>query len=126
GVISGTGMPTPLRPLRLNDSAVAPRNPLIPIVPPDVPTSTSAVAVASPVLSTFHLEAPPTCKSSRSDPAPDAVLVTFSKIPASTTPVVFQVGVICSEGSVCEPVSEFTIPTGTAVDPARVSNSVMY
>jgi hypothetical protein len=69
---------------------------------------------------------PPTCKSIRSEAVPDAVFVTFSRIPASTTPLVFHVGVMCSEGSVCVPVRELLIPNGTAVDPPSVLADRMY
>jgi hypothetical protein len=88
-------------------------------VPVKLVAFNAAAAVPFPALSTFHCEVPPTCKSCNSEPVPDAVLVTFTNNAASTTPVVFQVGVIDNAGSVWEPVSELLTLNGIAVDPAR-------
>jgi len=45
---------------------------------------------------------------------------------ASGMPDVFQVGVICKHGSVCEPVSEQVMLSGTAVEPAAVAICARY
>ena len=96
-----------------------------------VPTTTDPLAVsvtpvALPVLSTLNSDTPPTCKSISFDPVPEPVLVTFSKIPASTTPEVFHVGNTCRAGTVWAPFRESLMVNGGAVDPAKVLISTSW
>lgn len=59
-----------------------------------IPEMKVPAPVVIPVTSVLYLLMPPTCKSISRLPAPDAVLMICSKIPASTTPLVFHVSVI--------------------------------
>src|ERR1035438_3089844 len=57
---------------------------------------------------------------------PLAVLVALTKRAASTTPDVFQTGVMESAGRVCAPFSEFTRFNGVAVEPGKVEICTPY
>jgi hypothetical protein len=63
---------------------------------------------------------PPTWRSSSFEAAPLAVFVALTRRAASTTPLVFQAGVIESAGRVCEPFSEFFTFNGVAAEPGKV------
>lgn len=76
-----------------------------------------------PALSTLNWLVPPTCASMRSDPVAEAVFVGLMSNAASTTPVVFHVGVIDKAATVCEPVSELPTESGIEVDPAKVETA---
>jgi len=54
------------------------------------------------------------------------VFVAFISSAASTTPVVFQVGVIESAGRVCVPFNELATFSGVAVEPIRVLMRTLY
>jgi hypothetical protein len=56
-----------------------------------------------------------------SEPAPEVVFVGLISRAASTTPEVFQVGLIETVGSVWEPLSELETVRGTAVLPRIVA-----
>jgi hypothetical protein len=69
---------------------------------------------------------PPIWRSSSFDAVPLAVLVALTKRAASTTPVVFHVGVMESAGRIWEPFSEFATFNGVAVEPTKVETCTSY
>ena len=70
---------------------------LVPVVvkpPQEMPV----VQVKNPAAVTLNWLVPPTCKSTNSDVAADAVFVTFSLMPVNATAPAFQVCVMFSTG----------------------------